>query len=176
MKRNRLGKLIALTVVIGLHGGLNGLRADMPADATAWPGVTGLSDSKATCVPGPAALCLNANRFKVSATWRTPAGQSGTARAVGLTPDTGYFWFFQEANVEFVVKVINACSLSGARYWVFAGGLTNVQVDLKVEDTSNGRVKTYRNPLNRAFQPIQDTAAFSCGRPGRGPSGAVASD
>jgi hypothetical protein len=39
--------------------------------------------------------------------------------------------------------------------------LTNVQVDLTVTDTQNGTVKTYRNPQNTSFQPIQDTSAFS---------------
>jgi len=36
-----------------------------------------------------------------------------------------------------------------------------VQVTLTVTDMANNTVKTYSNPLNTAFQPIQDTAAFS---------------
>jgi hypothetical protein len=161
MKRNLLSRLFLLTAALLLSGGLTLLRADVSEGATAPPATDHPSQSKATCTPGPNTLCLNGNRFKVSANWRTPAGQAGAARAVSLTPDTGYFWFFQDTNVEFVVKVINGCSLS-QRYWVFAGGLTNVQVDIRVEDTRNGRVKTYRNPQNTAFRPIQDTAAFSC--------------
>jgi hypothetical protein len=43
---------------------------------------------------------------------------------------------------------------------VFAGGLTNVDTTITVTDTQTGAVKTYRNPANTAFQPIQDTAAF----------------
>ena len=35
------------------------------------------------------------------------------------------------------------------------------EVLLTVADTQNGTVKTYRNPINTAFAPIQDTAAFA---------------
>jgi len=115
------------------------------------------------CVPSATALCLQGNRFQIRAQWRTPDGASGAARGVKLTGDTGYFWFFQNSNVEFVLKVLNGCSLSN-RFWVFAGGLTNVQVDITVVDTATGAMKTYRNPQNTAFRPIQDTDAFAaCG-------------
>jgi hypothetical protein len=85
---------------------------------------------------------------------------SGNGQAVRLTGDTGYFWFFGSTNVEAVVKVINACSFS-QKFWVFAGGLTNVNVVLTLRDTKSGTVKTYTNPLNTAFQPVQDTGAFA---------------
>jgi photosystem II stability/assembly factor-like uncharacterized protein len=111
------------------------------------------------CTPGDSNLCLGGSRFKVEATWRTASG-SGTASAVGLTPDTGYFWFFAPTNVEVVVKVLNGCGLNN-RYWVFAGGLTNVEVVLKVTDTHTGLSKTYTNPLNQSFDPLQDTDALA---------------
>ncbi|MGH9399710.1 MAG: hypothetical protein ACRD00_05035, partial [Thermoanaerobaculia bacterium] len=76
------------------------------------------------------------------------------------TSDTGQFWFFSSSNVEIVVKVLNGCGVN-TRYWVFAGGLTNVQVTLTVTDMSNSTMKTYINPLNTAFAPIQDTNAFA---------------
>ncbi len=105
------------------------------------------------------ALLLNNGRFRVETTWQTPAGDQGSGQAVQLTSDTGYFWFFQSSNVEMVVKVLNGCPLN-QRFWVFAGGLTNVSVTLKVTDTVTGAVKTYVNPQGRAFLPIQDTSAF----------------
>ena len=78
------------------------------------------------------------------------------------TSDTGLFWFFSANNIEVIIKVVNACTFAAApRYWVFAGGLTNVQVVLTVTDTSNGMTRTYTNPLNTAFAPIQDTDAFA---------------
>ena len=42
-------------------------------------------------------------------------------QAVPLTPDSGYFWFFNAANIEAVVKVLNACSVND-HHWVFAAG------------------------------------------------------
>lgn len=84
---------------------------------------------------------------------------SGRGTPVALTSDTGYFWFFSSSNVELVVKVVDGRALNG-RFWVFAGGLTNVDATIVVTDTVTGAVKTYHNPSNTAFQPIQDTAAF----------------
>ena len=111
------------------------------------------------CTPNANSLCLNNGRFKVTATYTSAQG-SGTATAIPGTSDTGQFWFFSSQNVEMVVKVLNGCTFN-QRYWVFAGGLTNVQVTMTVTDMANGTVKTYTNPLNTAFQPIQDTAAFA---------------
>lgn len=111
------------------------------------------------CTPDVESLCLNNGRFRVSAAWQTAAG-SGTGTAIPGTADTGQFWFFSSDNVEMVVKVLNGCGLN-QRYWVFAGGLTNVKVTLTVTDMSNNTVKVYTNPINTPFQPIQDTAAFA---------------
>lgn len=69
-----------------------------------------------------------------------PPALPARATPVQLTGDTGYFWFFNASNVELVVKVLDACHFG--RFWVFAGGLTNVDVDLTVTDTATGAVKT----------------------------------
>ncbi len=113
-----------------------------------------------TCVPNAETLCLTGGRFRVTTTWKTDQGDSGVGTAVPLTADTGYFWFFNEANVEMVVKVLNACSFAN-RFWVFAGGLTNVEVNLTVVDSLTGAARTYTNPQTTPFQPIQDTEAFA---------------
>ncbi len=120
----------------------------------------GAFEVNTVCVPGSTALCLNQGRFRVTATWRTPQGATGEARAVQLTPDAGYLWFFDPANIEITIKVLDGCGLND-RYWVFASGLTNVRVDLRVEDTVTGTVKTYLNPLGTTFAPRLDTNAFA---------------
>lgn len=96
----------------------------------------------------------------MTAAWRTSDGKTGKARAAPLTDDSGSFWFFDRANLEMIVKVLNGCGLND-RYWVFAGGLTNVEVTLTVTDTRTGQTKTYKNPLNKTFTPFQDTNAFA---------------
>ncbi|HKV10350.1 MAG TPA: pre-peptidase C-terminal domain-containing protein, partial [Thermoanaerobaculia bacterium] len=123
-------------------------------------GVTLKAGGSASCFPGGSTLCLSGSRFKVQVAWRTPAGQTGTGQAKALTADTGYFWFFNESNVEMVIKVLDACGVNG-KFWVFAGGLTDVQTDITVTDTRTDTVRTYRNPQGTAFQPIQDTSAFA---------------
>ncbi|MBW8877894.1 MAG: trypsin-like peptidase domain-containing protein [Acidobacteria bacterium] len=131
-----------------------------------WPSISSFLTSPpppppppVVCTPTSTALCLNGDRFKVEATFNTGT-QHGRARVVKLTDETGYLWFFSNTNVEVVVKVLNACTLN-QRFWVFAAGLTNVQVTLTVTDTSNGTVKTYDNPQGAAFQPILDSSAFA---------------
>lgn len=139
-------------------GAVRGTLTRLSAGGT---GVSG-QESSSTCVDTDIALCLNGNRFKVEATWSTPTGnQSGQAKVVKLTQDSGYLWFFNASNVEATVKVLNACNPFNA-HWVFASGLTNVQVVLKVTDTQTGRTRTYTNPNGTAFLPIQDTQAFTC--------------
>jgi hypothetical protein len=112
-----------------------------------------------SCLGDAQTLCLDHSRFRVTTKWSTPDGQSGAGQAVMLTDDTGYFWFFNAASVEMVLKVLNACN-PFSRYWVFAGGLTNVQVQIDVVDTVTAAERRYLNPQNTPFQPIQDTAAF----------------
>ncbi len=112
------------------------------------------------CVPNATTLCLNNSRFQVRAAWRTKDGNTGLGTGVGLTSDSGYFWFFNAANIEVVTKVLNACAVNN-HYWAFASGLTNVEVTLTVTDTQNGTVKPYVNPLGTPYAPVQDTSAFA---------------
>ena len=72
----------------------------------------------------------------------TDRARAASARRCTLTPDTGYFWFFNPANIEVVVKVLDACSVDGY-FWVFGGGLTNLGVQMTVPDTITGVTKTY---------------------------------
>ncbi len=117
--------------------------------------------AQGSCLPASLnSLCLNGARFRVEVNWQNPSGQSGLGQAVQLTPDSGYFWFFDPGNVEMVVKVLNACSINN-RHWVFASGLTNVRVEMRVTDTATGVMKMYTNPQGMPFQPILDTAAFA---------------
>ena len=113
-----------------------------------------------TCGTTPDRLCLNNDRFQVTSTYLNYAGQSGVGKAQAMTADTGYFWFFSAANVEVVIKVINGCGFNSA-YWIYAGGLTDVDVQIEVKDTRSSTVKHYGNTLGTPFQPIGDIQAFA---------------
>jgi PAP2 superfamily len=114
-----------------------------------------------TCVPGPTTLCLNGGRFQVGAFWfpqSLPFAQQ--AQALPATGDSGQFYFFDPDNVELTVKVLNGCDFND-RFWVFASGMTDVEVILTVTDTQTGRTRSYFNPKGKAFAPVQDTSAFA---------------
>ncbi|HVT16145.1 MAG TPA: hypothetical protein VHQ90_08215 [Thermoanaerobaculia bacterium] len=148
--------------------GLAGIPFDLAVDpqdphrllALAFPGgIESLTvPVPAVCIPGPTTLCLNGGRFRVEATWQT-AEAAGLAQVAPLTPDTGYLWFFASSNVEAVVKVLNGCGLNQS-FWIFAAGLTNVGVTLRVTDSQTGSVQIYSNSLGIPFPPMQDTTAF----------------
>jgi len=93
--------------------------------------------------------------------WRTGSA-AGEGRPLPITADTAAFWFFAEANLELVVKVLDGCGVNG-RFWVFAAGLTNVEVTLEVTDTVTGARWSRRQPAGPAFPPVQATDAFLCG-------------
>lgn len=120
-----------------------------------------VAQGSSACVPSTTTLCLNNNRFAVTAAYRTNDGRTGNGTGTELTADSGYFYFFNAANIEVVVKVLNGCFGGSPAYWVFAAGLTNVEVTLTVRDTQSGQSKPYFNPLGTAFAPVQDTSAFS---------------
>ena len=114
------------------------------------------------CIQDVDTLCLgDGDRFKLEVAWQTPTGATGSGKTTRLTEDTGTFSFFDAANLELMVKVLDGC-LSNQHFWVFSGGLTNVRVELRVTDTQTGIEKTYVSPLNTPDQPLQDTSAFSC--------------
>jgi hypothetical protein len=111
------------------------------------------------CVAGAETLCLQSSRFQVTATFDTGSGPSPAQ--VAQVGNSGYMWFFSADNVEALIKVIDGCNLND-NFWVFAAGLTNVQVVITVTDTVTHATRTYTNPVATAFAPIQDTSAFSC--------------
>ena len=96
-----------------------------------------------TCTVGPTTLCLTAGRFRVQVNWPSPTG-NGVGNAVTMSADTGHFWFFNAANVELVVKVLDARAVNG-RFWVLYGALSDVQYTITVTDTVTGSVRTYNN-------------------------------
>jgi ELWxxDGT repeat protein len=99
------------------------------------------------CQPSGTALCLG-GRYRVEARWRDFAGNAGEGHAVPLTAKpgtTGTFWFFDPANVEAIVKILDGNAVNG-HVWVFYGALSNVEYTLTVTDTQTGLTRQYFNP------------------------------
>ncbi len=96
--------------------------------------------------------------------WAVPSqGRSGTGKAVSITSDTGYFWFFSEANVELVIKALDARAVNG-HYWIFYGALSSVQYTITVTDTQTGAVKTYFNNGRNARERRRHVGVLRGGR------------
>ncbi|MGE0639924.1 MAG: hypothetical protein AB7G12_08165 [Thermoanaerobaculia bacterium] len=114
----------------------------------------------ASCATTTNVACLADSRFRVTADWETPAGQRGYAGVRPLSGDSTYLWFFDDSNLELVLKVLDGCGFND-RYWVYAAGLTNLGVELQVFDSLTGESWTYDNPVDLAFPPRQDIEAFA---------------
>jgi hypothetical protein len=105
-------------------------------------------------------LLLGSSHFKVEVDWLTPTGSSGHGTAVGLTSDSGYFWFFENTNVELLVKIHDGCGVNN-HYWFFYGALTDVEYSITVTDTQTNEVKTYYG-TQHVQSSSNDTNAFAC--------------
>ena len=125
----------------------------------------------ATCAPDGTHLCLLGGRFRLSADYIDYGGGRGTGKAIHLTPDTGYFWFFDAANVEAVAKMVDFCGSGSHNVAIYAGGLTDVGVTLHVNDTQGGTMKDYQNPLGTGFGLIRDGPYGCLPAPSRGIAG-----
>ena len=129
-------------------------------EATATPGAYSIS---LACTAAPACsttterLCLN-SRFLITTTWKDFSGNTGTGKAVQLTPDTGTFWFFNAQNLELMIKALDGRAVNG-KWWIFYGALSNVEFTITVVDTVTGQSKTYTNPSG-TFASQGDTNAF----------------
>lgn len=128
------------------------------ADPTPEAGATTFAEV-AECVEDGDTLCLHEGRFRVEARWET-VDRGDRAEGVSLNNDTGDFWFFSPDNVELMVKVLDGCAFN-ERYWVYAGGLTDVKVIMTVIDSETGVAATYYNPPGTPFVPVGDTKSFA---------------
>lgn len=113
----------------------------------------------ASCTTTAEALCLQGNKFLVQTKWIDYAGNFGNGKVVpGSSADSGLFWFFNAANWEVLVKVLNACPGSGK--WVFAAATTDVHYELIVTNVTSGEQKRYFNYLGTPAPAVTDTGAY----------------
>lgn len=127
--------------------------------------------STGPCVPGPTVLCIDNTpgdkRFKVTATYATTqsGGLSGSANTIGLSTlnvsQGGLMWFFNAANPEMLIKIVDGCPLTST-FWVFLAATTNVGFNLTVTDTVTGNQTFYANLDLTSALPVQDTNALPC--------------
>lgn len=112
-----------------------------------------------SCTTNSTQVCLS-DRFQVTAGFVDQGGGSGSMNWDDYRANTGIAYFNDPNNAELVVKVLETCVIND-HFWVFAGGLTDQEVDLRICDTQTGVEMRYFNRLKDAFQPITDVEAFA---------------
>ena len=161
------GQTLIFAVVAGascgseLYSGSASSRVSLVVSGSSSASTPPASSSTASCKADASTACLNGGRFKVQVNWAASQlnpPQSGEARAVPLTGDTGYFWFFSSNNVELMIKVVDGSKVNG-HFWVFYGALSNIAYTINITDTATGASRTYANPQG-TLASIADTAAF----------------
>ncbi len=123
------------------------VRARNAHGASPWSNLASATTSAAAgpCTPGAQTLCLLEGRFAVSVQWRN-GDTHGTGNALPLagSDQAGLFWFFEENNIELIVKILDGRTVNGF-YWTFRGGLSTLEHWITVTDTANGASSTYYN-------------------------------
>jgi hypothetical protein len=113
----------------------------------------------ANCSPLASSLCLEGDRFRLDVRFRDPLSQRfADGHPVPLTADTGALWFFDPANPELIVKMLDGTSVNG-HHWLFYGSLTDVEFDLTVTDTATGQQHLYHN-AGGTLASLADVQAF----------------
>ena len=105
------------------------------------------------CTPDPMTLCLHGGRFRVEVDRQT-VEPPGMVHAVRRGLGSGYFWVFDETNVELLV------SIDGESAVLEAVGLTTLGLALTVTDTWSGRTVRYASSPGHLFPPLRDDLSF----------------
>ncbi len=143
------------------------VRIDPATGATTSPGLELPANTSALavrqlCFESPTERCLQGGRFLVQVAWQDFAGKVGDGRvAASRSADSAIFWFFNAANWEMLVKVLDGCDNNG-HYWVFAAATTNVGYTLRVTDLEADWTAVYDNPLGQTATAVTHTHAFPC--------------
>jgi hypothetical protein len=124
------------------------------------------------CTPNETRLCLDGapgdGRFSVTVDFETVLGGgfSGAALATPLAGlgarQGGLFTFFDEANPEMVLKILDGCIVND-HYWLYASAGTSVGMTITIVDNLlGGDPKVYVNPDLTPAPPLQDVNALPC--------------
>ena len=162
-----LAALLGLSSTTEVSSGLAGLSqvrvSAMPLDVTS---VVQTEESAGQCEPTESRLCLLEDRFAVDVSFIDPnikdpdvdpEGTATVASSLG-TENTGFFWFFNQENIELAVKVLDGRGING-RFWLLYGALSDVEYEITVTDTVTGQSKAYRNEAGSICGEV-DTNAF----------------
>ncbi len=141
-------------------------------DVGAFPCVEGTAAEP--CLRDDHVACLIDGRFLVTGTMLDfsdppsefpvavmdfPSGRAESQQAV-------FFESFSPGNFEIGVKMVDGCGLDEGHplrfFWVFYGGLTNAEAEVRVTQISTGQVDVWSNPAGAFPRAEGRTSAFPC--------------
>jgi hypothetical protein len=116
------------------------------------------------CAPSATKLCLQNGRFEVTVDFVNGTTQSAQTRT--FSNQSGFFTFFDPANPEVGVKIVDGRSVNG-KWWVYYGALTGLQYTVRVTDTVTHGLKTYLHSASTGTSLCggADTGAFLAAKP-----------
>jgi hypothetical protein len=126
------------------------------------------------CVRNDMTACLLDGRFRVTGTMKNfadppvtfqtkviqfPSNRAETSQAV-------FHQSFTPGNFEVGVKMVDGCGFPPSNplhhYWVFYGGLTNAETEVRAVQVATGQVDIWRNPSGTVPTSVGNTQAFPC--------------
>lgn len=147
---------------------------DLPEAAETWPdryvpagpaikvGAEWQAGAPVACSLQPTGLTL-AGGYRVDACWEHTDGRSGPAFNWQLrSGQSGILYFFGRANAEILLKVLDACALTG-NHWVFVAPVTDLGLRLRVT-APDGMWWDYTNRIGQKARPASELQldAFRC--------------
>lgn len=114
--------------------------------------------------PGAAtSTSLQGGRFMVDVSWSAQPDYPNPRPACVSnlrTEDSGIFYFLDPNNLEFLIKVVDACDFND-HYWVYLAGTTDVDFTVTVTDTATDETRQYFNTQGHPADAITDSSAFA---------------
>ena len=163
---SRIRSVGANTVQVDLEGLSPGhyafaVRARNAAGASETSNSSGFFLPRKPCEETETGTCLQRGRFDVWVHFG-PDDDIGHAQVkpVDLGDASTLMYFFDESNVEMLIKVLDGCRINN-RFWVFAAAATDLQYYLYVWDTTTGVAAIYYNSPGTAPRAVTDTQAFT---------------
>ena len=111
----------------------------------------------------PSRVFLHGDQFEVNVAFTNAEAESQDALMVpvALGTSSALFYFFDRANAEVLVKVLDGCSVNG-HWWVFVAAATSQPVKVTVYDWT-------RDPWSEWWEKnvtwgLADVEAFECPR------------
>ena len=132
-------------------------QADKAPTVTAQSTLAAARGTATTCSEDEITLCLREGRFRVRIDWRDFKGAVGVAHAKGLNETTGYFWFFDESNIEIVLKILDCSGFQ----WPFLGVL-RCRIECRVHDPGR-RYRDWRlEELLQRERALRQQGRYAC--------------